>query len=121
MYDQQGYEFGVLDWRICDECRIGSIQKISIMDDFHRRGLGRRLLAHALQDAPDYTWRTSGQSPDGQRFFAAMTTQTGIAFPAHGRSCTHLHPPGLAPIHDSPPRRRPTVLQLDQDATKSAM
>lgn len=42
------------------------------------RGLGRRLINHALRDGPDYTWTTSSQSP-----------KTGAARTA-GDTCPHI-------------------------------
>ncbi|WP_217503976.1 hypothetical protein, partial [Streptomyces lunaelactis] len=32
MFDRQGYDIGTLVWIVCDTCRVGSINKISISD-----------------------------------------------------------------------------------------
>ncbi|NUK85407.1 YjfA family protein [Streptomyces lunaelactis] len=32
MFDRQGYDIGTLVWMVCDTCRVGSINKISISD-----------------------------------------------------------------------------------------
>ncbi|WP_327188222.1 GNAT family N-acetyltransferase [Streptomyces sp. NBC_01334] len=63
MFDRDGYNIGRLVWVVCDACRIGSINKISIDPDRHRQGLGRRLIHRALADGPGYTWQTTHQSP----------------------------------------------------------
>lgn len=90
MYDPDGYDLGIIIWRRCDHCRLGIIQKISITDPYQRRGLGRRLLLAAARDSPDYTWRTSAQSPAGKAFFTAISRATGIAFPVGQTLCQHL-------------------------------
>ncbi|MFJ4836469.1 hypothetical protein ACIP79_42250 [Streptomyces sp. NPDC088747] len=69
MFDRDGYDVGTLVWKVCDTCRVGSINKISITDGLQRQGLGRRLILRALADGPEYTWQTTGQSPQAQRFF----------------------------------------------------
>ncbi|MGW3645540.1 GNAT family N-acetyltransferase [Streptomyces sp. NPDC000878] len=63
MFDRDGYDVGRLVWVVCDACRVGSINKISIDPDYQRQGLGRRLVLRALTDGPGYTWQTTGQSP----------------------------------------------------------
>jgi GNAT superfamily N-acetyltransferase len=62
MYDQEGYEIGTLVWKVCNACRLGSPNKISISEEWQRKGLGRRLVARALRDGPGFTWQTTGQS-----------------------------------------------------------
>jgi GNAT superfamily N-acetyltransferase len=104
MFDQRGYDIGVLVWRMCDDCRIGSIAKISIALGHQRQGLGRRLVRRALADGPDYAWRTSGQSPDAKPFFAALGREADVAFAERAGSCEHLKSHGYRP---SPPGRRP--------------
>jgi hypothetical protein len=104
MFDRDADEIGRLVWMICDNCRIGSINKISIIPDCHHKGLGRRLIRRALADGPDYTWQTTGQSPQAKQFFPALEKELGVAFPQHGGVCEHLSPPrGYQP---SPSSRR---------------
>lgn len=99
MFDREGYDIGTLVWMVCDDCRVGSINKISITIEHQRQGLGRRLVRRALADGPGYTWQTTAQSPEAKQFFPAMETETGAAFPAYGGACEHLaSPPGYRPI-----------------------
>ncbi len=91
LYDRDGYDIGRLIWQVCHACQRARINKISITNDWQRRGLGRRLIARALHDGPGCTWVTSGQSPDAKRFFAIISTETGIAFTERGASCTHMN------------------------------
>lgn len=105
MFDRDGYDIGRLVWVVCDACRVGSINKISIDPDHHRQGLGRRMLLRALADGPGYTWQTTHQSPQARQFFPALEEETGIALPAYGGVCTHLSAP--AGYRAPPPGRRP--------------
>jgi GNAT superfamily N-acetyltransferase len=66
MFDRDGYDLGQLEWMVCDTCRVGSINKISIAVEHQRRGLGRRLIRRALADGPGSTWQTTGQSPEAK-------------------------------------------------------
>jgi hypothetical protein len=96
MYDQTGFDRGRLVWRVCHACRRAVICKISLDVGVHRQGYGRRLILRALRDGPDYSWATSGQSPDGSRFFAAMSAETGAAFAGGARTCEHIRSNGPA-------------------------
>lgn len=96
MYDETGLDRGRLVWRVCDACQRAVICKISLDVDVHRQGYGRRLILRALRDGPDYSWTTSGQSPDGVRFFAAMSAETGAAFTGGARTCEHIRSHGPA-------------------------
>jgi len=91
MYDRNGYDVGQLVWMVCDECGVGSINKISIVDWFQRQGLGRRLVQRAVADGPDYRWRTTGQSPMAKKFFPVIELETGMTIPEHASICEHLH------------------------------
>lgn len=93
MFDRDGYDIGQLVWMVCDTCRTGSINKISIAVEYQRRGLGRRLIRRALVDGPGYAWLTTGQSPEAKLFFPALEKETGIEFPQNGGVCEHLAPP----------------------------
>jgi hypothetical protein len=64
MFDREGYDIGMLVWMVCDACRVGSINKISLTIEHQGQGLGRRLIRRALNDGPGYTWQTTGQSPE---------------------------------------------------------
>lgn len=90
VHDHAGYHHAALVWQVCDACRVGRINKISIVDDWQRQGLGRRLVLRALRDGPDYVWRTTGQSPDARKFFPRLTEETGIAFTENGTTCEHI-------------------------------
>lgn len=85
-----GYDHAVLTWKVCHDCRRGLICKISLTPDWQRRGLGAQLILRAMQDGPDYRWTTTGQSPDGEQFFKAMSSRTGGAFTRESRSCDHM-------------------------------
>ncbi|MEV4364666.1 hypothetical protein [Nonomuraea sp. NPDC049625] len=106
VYDPDDHDIARLVWQVCDECRCGSINKISIDPEWQRRGRGRRLILRALRDGPAYAWATSGQSPEARKFFPIMSAETGAAFTAHGPSCPHtgLDRRGLAAEHIPPPR-----------------
>lgn len=105
VFDRDGYDIGRLVWVVCDTCRVGSINKISIDPDHHRQGLGRRMIRRALNDGPGYTWQTTGQSPQAQQFFPALEKETGVAFPQYAGVCAHLASP--AGYRPSPPGGRP--------------
>jgi hypothetical protein len=104
MYDREGHELGTLVWKVCDACRVGSINQISITVDYQRQGLGRRLIRRALVDGPGYRWQTTGQSPEAKRFFPAMENETGTAFPEYGGACEHT---ASKSSRTPPPGRRP--------------
>lgn len=94
MFDRDGYDIGRLVWVVCDTCRVGSINKISISPDHHRQDLRRRMIRRALAGSPGCTWQTTHQSPQG-----------GVALPEFGGVCEHLaSPTGHRP---PPPGRRP--------------
>ncbi|MFJ8828285.1 hypothetical protein ACIREE_42055 [Streptomyces sp. NPDC102467] len=90
MHDRAGYEIGRLVWVVCDDCRVASINKISIVFDHHRQGLGRRLVRRALVDGPGYRWQTTFQSPEAKKFFPALQNELGVELPEHGGVCAHL-------------------------------
>jgi hypothetical protein len=91
MYDPDGYDIGQLVWQACEVCRRGSINKISINQEWQRRGLGRCLIERALRDGPGFTWITSGQSPAAKEFFPTISAETGTVFTERGRGCTHIN------------------------------
>lgn len=110
MFDRGGCDIGVLVWAVCDACRVGSINKISIGPEHQRQGLGRRLIRRALADGPQYRWQTTGQSPEAKRFFPALEEEVGVAFAEYGGVCEHLssrrsHRPTASR------RRRPVLLR----------
>ncbi|MEU7062002.1 GNAT family N-acetyltransferase [Streptomyces sp. NPDC046197] len=90
VFDRDGYDVGRLVWRVCDACRSGSINKISIDPDHQRRGLGRRMILRALADGPDYAWQTTHQSPMARQFFPAVEQETGIALGEYAGVCAHI-------------------------------
>ncbi|MFI7640508.1 GNAT family N-acetyltransferase [Nonomuraea sp. NPDC049400] len=106
VYDRDDYDIARLVWQVCDACRHGSINKISIDQEWQRQGLGRRLIHRALRDGPAYAWITSGQSPEAKKFFPIMSAETGAAFTAHGPSCPHtgLDRKSLSDDRIPPPR-----------------
>ncbi|RDD88500.1 GNAT family N-acetyltransferase [Streptomyces parvulus] len=88
--DRNGLDHAILIWYVCHECRFGDVAKISIIDEWQRQGLGRRLLLWALRGGPGYRWVTSGQSPEGQEFFQALARETGAALTNRGKTCAHI-------------------------------
>lgn len=109
MFHRRGYDIGTLVWTVCDTCRCGSINQISIAPEYQRRGLGRRLILRAIADGPSYRWQTTAQSSDAKRFFPILENETGIRFPEHGSACEHLTHRGSQPVPSR--RRRRPVLQ----------
>lgn len=89
-YDREGLQVASFIWRVCRACRQGVICKISISGEVQRRGLGRRFIRRACGGHADYVWGTSGQSPDGARFFRVMSAETGHQFTQGVASCEHL-------------------------------
>ncbi|MGW7614100.1 GNAT family N-acetyltransferase [Streptomyces sp. NPDC054766] len=92
-FDQDGYDIGRLVWVVCDACRVGSINKISISPDHHRQGLGRRMIRRALAGSPGCIWQTTHQSPQAKQFFPALEKEWGVALPEFGGVCEHLASP----------------------------
>ncbi|MDT0352901.1 GNAT family N-acetyltransferase [Pseudonocardia charpentierae] len=88
--DTDWLDVAELVWQVCDDCRRGRINKISIAVEYQRQGLGRRLVRRAWRDGPDQTWTTTSQSPEAQRFFPVITAETGAAFTPHGGGCPHF-------------------------------
>ncbi|MFI7134303.1 hypothetical protein ACIBQ1_52155 [Nonomuraea sp. NPDC050153] len=106
VYDPGDYDIARLVWQVCDACRCGSINKISIDQEWQRQGLGRRLIHRALRDGPAYAWVTSGQSPEAKKFLPDHERGGGSSLPPHGPSCPHtgLDREGLAAERIPPPR-----------------
>jgi hypothetical protein len=90
MYNRDGLDIGRLVWMVCDTCRVGSINKISIDPQEHRKGLGRRMVLRALADGPGYAWQTTHQSPAARLFFPALAKETGMELTQYGGACRHL-------------------------------
>ncbi|MGW2658516.1 hypothetical protein ACWC1D_33315 [Streptomyces sp. NPDC001478] len=88
--DDTNYAFATLDWRICHPCRYGLIGKIRVTDRWQRQGYGSLMLHRAMRDLTHYTWLTTRQSPDGQRFFPTMGEATGGALEPIGALCPHM-------------------------------
>jgi hypothetical protein len=106
--DRNGVGVARLVWKVCTPCRRGLICSISIMPDFQRQGLGRRLITRALHDGPQYRWATTGQSPQAKQFFPVIAAETGVALPEYGGCCSHMKEPG--PVATPSPRRRRPLL-----------
>ncbi|MFF4160583.1 GNAT family N-acetyltransferase [Streptomyces sp. NPDC001678] len=85
-----GHASATLIWKTCHTCRRGVISKISMADDWQRQGLGRRLVLRAMRGAENYHWTTSGQSPMAQKFFPALSRETGAAFTPLSPVCEHI-------------------------------
>ncbi|MGW3147269.1 hypothetical protein ACWDG1_21825 [Streptomyces sp. NPDC001177] len=88
--DRDGLDHAILIWNICHECRCGVIAKISMIPEWQRQGLGRRLVRWALREGPGYEWVTSSQSPEGRRFFPVLARETGAALINRGKVCVHI-------------------------------
>ncbi|MEU8136517.1 hypothetical protein [Streptodolium elevatio] len=113
--DRSGYDFAILYWQTCPTCRHGHIAKISIAPERQRQRYGTRMVLRAMRGCASYTWTTTGQSPDAQRFFPVLAHATGAAFTPRGRTCPHMNPgnpaPGAPQLErdpGSPGRRRPS-------------
>ncbi|MEU3918971.1 GNAT family N-acetyltransferase [Streptomyces sp. NPDC029004] len=87
---RDGNAHATLIWNVCHSCRHGLIAKISIIPEWQRQGLGRRLLMRALYDGPGYNWATTSQSPEGQPFFPAMARESRAALTNNGQVCDHI-------------------------------
>jgi hypothetical protein len=81
---------GLLRYRACAHCRAGRILDIWIRDGRQGEGHGRELLQSVLGRHPGLRWSTTRQSAAGRAFFAAMTEESSLDFPAHGPLCPHL-------------------------------
>jgi hypothetical protein len=88
--DDTDYAFATLDWRVCHTCRYGLIGKIRVTDRWQRQGCGRLMLHRAMRGLTHYTWLTTRQSADGQRFFPTMRAATGAALEPAGTPCPHM-------------------------------
>ncbi|MCX4682479.1 GNAT family N-acetyltransferase [Streptomyces sp. NBC_01433] len=86
--ERSGYDFARLTWQSCAECRSGHIMKIRVTDDWLRQGYGTRMVLRAMHGCEAYTWTTTPQSEDAQRFFPALSAALGTGFPV-GRPCGH--------------------------------
>ena len=62
--------------------------KIRVTDERQRQGYGTRMMLRAMRGCESFTWTTTPQFEDGQRFFPALGTALGTGFPAD-RSCAH--------------------------------
>ena len=49
VYDSRDYDIARLVWQVCDQCRRGRVNKISIDEEWQRQSLGRRLIHRALR------------------------------------------------------------------------
>ncbi|MGW1705228.1 GNAT family N-acetyltransferase [Streptomyces sp. NPDC002206] len=81
---------GQLEYQVCHPCRLGYIDRISVVGCRQGHGLGREALHTALAPCPGYAWSTSRQSSVGRKFFLAMAEETDISFPPRGVRCPHM-------------------------------
>lgn len=81
MVHRQGpAEIGILEYQICDRCRLGFVAKISIDVEFHGQGLGTRAIELARLQAPGYRWFTSGQDRPAKTFWERIARRTGDGY-----------------------------------------
>lgn len=92
--DRTGWDAATLSWSTCGPCDQGRIWKISISDHWQRQGLGRRMILRAMRGADGYHWTTTHQSPDGKRFFSALSRETGASFITQKADCEHINARG---------------------------
>lgn len=102
LYERDGLDVGQFVWQVCDTCSHGIINKISLDEDWRRRGIGRRLITRALRETAGYTWTTTGQSEQARRFFPVMTTETGAAFTPSATTCSHIREHDRIPYDQRP-------------------
>lgn len=90
LYDRCGLQVGTLGWQVCDLHRRGFIAKISIVPEWQRQGVGRRIVRRALEDGPGYAWMTSSQSDAARQFFPVIAAEAGISITASHDRCAHM-------------------------------
>lgn len=110
LHDIDGRDRAMLRWLECAHCQRGHIAKISVGYHWQRRGIGRMLVTWVMDRRPGYAWTTSGQSPDGQPFFAAMRAETGAAFTDRSKPCPHMRSRPWENQGPNPRAPRPKVL-----------
>ncbi|MFD9864107.1 GNAT family N-acetyltransferase [Streptomyces alboflavus] len=90
--DPDGRLIGQLDFQICHVCRRGLIHNVAVALHWRDQGVAREALHHVLdhQKSTDYAWSTTRQTSDGRRFFATMTGETDLSFPATSARCPHI-------------------------------
>ncbi|WP_406693310.1 GNAT family N-acetyltransferase (plasmid) [Saccharopolyspora sp. ID03-671] len=83
-----GVPVGDLLLRLCAPCRLGVIEHLRVDPPHRRRGLGRRLVAAAIEGRTDWTWSTTIIDPnDSARGFARAGLYPGPPVP---RWCEHM-------------------------------
>ncbi|MFD4987980.1 GNAT family N-acetyltransferase [Streptomyces sp. NPDC058374] len=92
--DSADREIGKVEFRICRACGTGHVDSVTVAPSWQGQGLAREALHRILPDDLTLTWTTSRQSGQGRAFFAAVTEETGIPFPAGQPGCAHLRGPG---------------------------
>lgn len=73
---RDGSAVGELSYRLCAQCEIGFVAKISIEPEDQGRGLGSRALRLARRQAPGYRWTTSGQAREAKTFWQMTARRT---------------------------------------------
>lgn len=71
-----GFAVGELSYRLCAQCEVGFVAKISIQPEDQGRGLGSRALQLARLHAPGYRWTTSGQALEAKTFWQMTARRT---------------------------------------------
>ncbi|CAM5371307.1 GNAT superfamily N-acetyltransferase [Streptomyces sp. DSM 41037] len=97
-------EIGKIEFRICRACGTGHVDSVTVAPSWQGQGLAREALHRILPDDLALAWTTSRQTGEGRAFFAAVTEETGIGFPAGQPGCVHLRGGGRA---GTPPSDRP--------------
>ncbi|MCL6280911.1 GNAT family N-acetyltransferase [Streptomyces albidoflavus] len=92
--DAADREIGRIEFRLCRACGTGHVDSVTVAPSWQGQGLAREALHRILPDDLALTWTTSRQTGQGRAFFAAVTEETGIDFPAGRPGCVHLREPG---------------------------
>ncbi|MEU1621447.1 hypothetical protein ABZ479_29620 [Streptomyces sp. NPDC005722] len=88
--ERSGYDFAVLHFRICHECRHGLIAKIRVTGEWTRQGYATRMVKWAIRGCETYSWSTTNRFEDGELFFPTLQAALGTAFTRRERVCEHI-------------------------------
>ncbi len=89
----RGQDIGRLDYRVCTNCRIGFVAKLSVDEEHQDRGIATRALAKTRLLYPGFQWCTSGQYVTARTFWARTARKSGERYlPPDDqlRPCSHI-------------------------------
>ena len=88
-----GVNVGSLHYQMCPRCKLGRVDKLSIVDGYQGLGLGTRALRDALARYPGYDWYTTPQYATARTYWKRVGRITGAGFPdRHPHPCPHMDP-----------------------------